>query len=330
MSEEIIPTRKNPKKTGLGRGLNSLLGVDNFSDAEDFEIIENKIPAKTAQTQSEIPTKDTDLSTNRIWNLPIEKIIPNKEQPRKIFTADELKELAASIKEKGIIQPILARKIPGADQYQIIAGERRWRAAQQAGLKEIPVILKEADAQNVLEMALIENIQREDLNPIEESESYQLLVRKYNLTQAEIADRVGKDRATVANIMRLSQLAPTVREMVLKNELQLGQAKVLLSIDDKKAQETLAKKIQGQELSVRAAERLVSAWKSQLQNQGAVQLESEEDEIDGKMYRQLASDLQKTLGTRVHIDFNGRKGRLSIDFYSVAELNKIADKIQGN
>jgi ParB family chromosome partitioning protein len=118
--------------------------------------------------------------------------------------------------------------------------------------------------------------------------------------------------------------------MVLKNELQLGQAKVLLSIDDKKAQETLAKKIQGQELSVRAAERLVSAWKSQLQNQGAVQLESEEDEIDGKMYRQLASDLQKTLGTRVHIDFNGRKGRLSIDFYSVAELNKIADKIQGN
>jgi ParB family chromosome partitioning protein len=317
----------------LGRGLESLLGGATFSDPEEFEIVQNKKTTKPQEAPIPLETKEkveTSIPERaRIWQLAIEKIVPNKEQPRKVFLPEELKELAASIKEKGIIQPILVRKLEGSDQYQLIAGERRWRAAQIAGHKEVPAIIKDLDTRNVLEVALIENIQRQDLNPVEECEAYVLLARKYNLTQAEIADRVGKDRATVANVMRIAQLSPDVREMLLKNELQLGQAKLLLGVDDKKAQEELAKKIHRQGLSVRATERLVSQWKQKKSLGEGIHIVEDEVERDEKLYRSLASELQKELGTRVNIEFSGSRGRLSIDFYSDAELNKVVDKIRG-
>ena len=196
----------------------------------------------------------------RIWQVPIEKIEANPNQPRQIFATEPLQELANSIHEKGIIQPLLLRK--KGEGFEIIAGERRWRAAQMAGLKEVPALVKEHEDQEVLELALIENIQRENLNPIEEAEAYDFLIKKYNLTQQGLAQKVGKDRATVANLLRLLQLQPGVRQMVSKNELSLGQAKVLLSITDGKRQQALAEKAHKETLSVRALEKLLAKPKA--------------------------------------------------------------------
>ncbi|NJL23946.1 MAG: ParB/RepB/Spo0J family partition protein [Calothrix sp. SM1_5_4] len=188
----------------------------------------------------------------RIWNLAIEKIYPNPNQPRQVFDKEPLQELADSIKEKGIIQPLLVRK--SADgEYEIIAGERRWRAAQIAGLKEVPAIIKDSEEQEVLELALIENIQRENLNAVEEAEAYEFLIKKYNLTQNDLAQKVGKDRATVANMLRILQLQPGVRQMVSRGELSLGQAKVLLSLSDPKTQQDSRQRAKNEAMSVRSA-----------------------------------------------------------------------------
>ncbi len=341
MSDDILVSRRVPKKTGLGRGLGSLLGPSMPEGAQDFtDSSAEKSAGKSASaaaTKATTPVAAQTVTaqkaaapeipeTARIWNIAIEKLIPNKEQPRKHFSKDELKDLADSIRAKGIIQPILARKIE-AGNYQIIAGERRWRAAQQAGLKDVPVILKQTNPQEVLEIALIENIQRHDLNPIEEAEAYAVLTQKYKLTQQEISEKVGKERATVANVMRLLGLHRDVRELVKAGEIQLGQAKVLLSVADQDVQRRLAKKAAQQKLTVRALERLVI--KALDKSDGVVEeLEEDDADIYQRLLKDLANDLQKSLGTKVHIEFSGRKGRISIDFYSVDELNGIADRIK--
>lgn len=363
MSEELNPARKPPRKP-LGRGLGSLLGEASAQSegrlptpALQATPAAKPAPAPAASAQSATtiapvvvkpiaqstpaaaPTisaaspTPTQMTTqvvtsvnneNRVWQISIEKVQPNRNQPRKIFSPEQLKELADSIKEKGIIQPILARPTDKAGQYEIIAGERRWRAAQQAGLKEVPVIVRPTNPQETLELALIENIQRADLNVIEEAEAYAHLARTYSMTQQEMAQKVGKDRATVANVMRLLQLAPEVREMVKRNELQLGQAKVLLAANDPETQVQLAKKVVRQGLTVRALEKLLAQMKESSDGLEIV----EENGEQARMLKNVEAELQKLLGTRVGIEEKGGKGRLTIYFYSMEELNQVIDRIR--
>ncbi|MCB0419444.1 MAG: ParB/RepB/Spo0J family partition protein, partial [Bdellovibrionales bacterium] len=284
------------------------------------------IKEKKAET---VATKDMEPripETARIWQIPIHKIVQNKKQPRKVFEGEALKELAASIKEKGILQPIVCRKLSD-NQFEIIAGERRWRASQMAGIQEVPVILKEADEQNVLELALIENIQRENLNPIEEAQAYYHLIKEYGLTQQKLAEKIGKERGTIANLLRLLNLAPDVRKMLAGGEIALGQAKVILGVADLKVQKDIAIKVKNLKLSVRATEKLVAKYK---QGETEVsEIKSVDDvDISKKLVKGLSSELQKLLGTKVSIGYLNGKGKISIHFYSDDELNNYVDKIR--
>jgi ParB family transcriptional regulator, chromosome partitioning protein len=228
MSELITPVRKLQKK-GLGRGLGSLLGDNSeapqskyATEAKPEATLPQEIRAPIQTQGSEAKKVSTPESDGpRVWKIGIEKLAPSAEQPRKTFDAEKLAELAASIKEKGVLIPILARRKTNGN-FEIIAGERRWRASQIAGLQEVPVLLRESESKEALEIALIENIQRHDLNPIEEAEAYQFLSAKYGMTQQQIAEKVGKERATIANLMRLCSLTKDVKEMLRKNEIQLG------------------------------------------------------------------------------------------------------------
>lgn len=306
------------KKQNLGRGLGSLLGGD--SGAFSKITAEDKKEAPTPQKNSSTPLAPQVPLEHRVWQIPIEKIQPNKEQPRKRFEKEALEELAASIKQKGIIQPLLLKKLEG-DRYEIIAGERRWRASQKANLKEVPAILKDLQQQEVLELALIENIQRRDLNPIEEAEAYELLMKRFHLTQQEMAERVGKERATIANLLRLLQLTPELRQMVLSEELSQGQAKVLLALEDQKAQRELALRVKSENLSVRALEKLVARVKKP-------QVHKEESSPKSAHLAPLKEELQKILGSRVDIEYREGKGRLKLYFYSDDQLNHIVDRLR--
>jgi ParB family chromosome partitioning protein len=357
----------SPKKTakkGLGRGLGSLLGaMPPEKPAEQKLASEPNAPAKQAppsqlakastkaaskiefqeatnkSLQAGIIEKDTQPAkteaaktvanipeTQRIWQIPIEKLKAQAQQPRKDFATDALKELSASIKEQGILQPIVARK--NADkQFEIIAGERRWRAAQMAGLNRVPVILKATDEQTAKELALIENIQREDLNPIEEAEAFESLIKQYKLTQQELADRLGKDRVSIANTLRLLKLHPDLRAYVKTGEISQGQAKVLLSIDESALQKKVGMETVRKKLTVRATEKLVAKVK-QSRAIESIESESEEIQVSKRLAKALAGELQKKLKTRVAIDYNEGKGRIKINFHSDVELNEIVDKLR--
>jgi ParB family chromosome partitioning protein len=350
MSENQQPQKSHAAKPGkgLGRGLGSLLstgGDGAFSKttpaaekaleeltsslpsqaqpAIQQGFVETPVPAPapvvaTPAPQPAVPQVPAHM---RIWQIPIEKIFPNANQPRQIFEKEPLQELSNSIREKGIIQPILVRKSPDGE-YEIIAGERRWRAAQMAGLKEVPALIKDSDEQEVLELALIENIQRENLNAVEEAEAYEFLIKKYNLTQNDLAQKVGKDRATVANMLRILQLQPSVRQMVSRGEISLGQAKVLLAITDSRLQMDLAEKTKRDSLSVRALEKLVARAKV------TSTLPSEKEDARAKAAKALGEELQKLIGSKVLLDYDNGKGRIVINFYSDSELNQIADTLR--
>jgi ParB family chromosome partitioning protein len=355
MSENVNKnpqTGKQPK--GLGRGLGSLLGSTGngaFSKTmppaeKSLETLTAKLPSQQVAAIKEgilekpssatptapaavsapasVPVSAPTVPANlRLWQIPIEKLFPNPNQPRQIFEKEPLQELANSIKEKGIIQPLLVRKAED-DTFEIIAGERRWRAAQLAGLKGVPALLKVLEEQEVLELALIENIQRENLNPIEEAEAYEFLVKKYNLTQQELAHKVGKDRATVANMLRLLGLQPSVRQMLSRGEISMGLAKVLLSIGDGRQQEKLAEKAKSEALSVRALEKLVAKIKSGDETTA----KSPETDARTKAAQVLADELQKLIGSKVVLDYAAGKGKITISFYSDQELNQIADTLR--
>lgn len=324
MSEEMVPLRKNAKKV-LGRGLGSLLGEASSLPAQEDSGFERVETVKKNAAAESAATASPSINLERVWKVPIEKIIPNKEQPRKTFDPVKLQELAHSIKEKGIILPILVREL-GSGQYEIIAGERRWRAAQQAGLQDVPIILRKTDNKEALEIALIENIQRQDINPIEEAEAYELLTVKYGLTQQQIAEKVSKDRSTVANLLRLVHLTAQVKAMVKSGELSLGQAKVLLAINDPQLQIQAAKKIAKQGLSVRAAERLLT--KMTADPLAALELDDDKAAVTQKNIQPLISELEKLLGTKIEIDMKGQRSKVSIHFYSYPELNQFIDKIR--
>ncbi len=291
------------KKGGLGKGLDSL--------------ITNKVEKPVAST-----TADKE---NGAVLINISKVEPNREQPRKKFDEDALLELSESIKQFGVLQPLLVQERP--DYYEIIAGERRWRAAKLAGVKEVPVIIKNLTEQEIMEISLIENIQREDLNPIEEAQAYKRLLTEFNLKQDEVAERVSKSRTAVTNAMRLLKLNEKVQQMLIDEMLTTGHARALLAIENEDKQYEVAQRIFDEKLSVRDTEKLVKNLQNEKENTpGAT------NKIDPQLlavYRDLEEQMKALLGTKVFINpKDDKKGKLEIEYYSQDELDRIIDLIR--
>ena len=251
-----------------------------------------------------------------IIEIELDRIAPNEYQPRKVFDDGKLKELAASIKEQGIIQPIIVHRTGGG--YGLIAGERRWRAARLAGLKAVPAIVKEATKRELLEMALIENIQREDLNPLEAAEAYKRLQDEFKLTQEDLAKRVGKERSTVTNFLRILGLSREIKQEIAAGNLSMGHAKAILSLESVRDQAQAAMHITKKGLSVREAETLVGRMKNPPKEKKA-RLSHELKAIEEK--------LRKALGTKVSLSSKSKGGKIVIDYYSDEELDRILEKI---
>jgi ParB family chromosome partitioning protein len=296
------------KKNGLGKGLDSLI-ADKV----------NK-PGTAAAKSSDAKETIADATM-----MDINKVEPNRDQPRKKFDEDALLELSESIKQFGVLQPLLVQK--REDYYEIIAGERRWRAAKQAGIKEVPVIIKQLTEQEIMEISLIENIQREDLNPIEEAQAYKRLLTEFNLKQDEVAERVSKSRTAVTNAMRLLKLDDRVQQMVIDEMLSTGHARALLGIENQEKQYETAQKIFDEKLSVRDTEKLVK----NLQNEKK-ETPSSEKKIDPQMeaiYKDLEEQMKRILGTKVAINpKNEKSGKLEIEYYSQDELDRIIDLLR--
>ena len=290
------------KKSGLGKGLDALIPAGNKRTVEKKNsepvIIEKVVEKKGVET------------------LKITEVEPNREQPRKNFNEDALLELADSIKQYGVIQPLIVQK--KADHYEIIAGERRWRAAKMAGIKEIPVIIKDYSDQQVMEISLIENIQREDLNPIEEAMAYKNLMEEFHLKQDEIAEKVSKSRTTVTNSMRLLKLDKRVQQMMIDDMISAGHARTLITIEDPDAQYNIATKIFDEKLSVRETEKLVK-----LLQKPEVKKEKVE-KVNSFIYKDIEEKMKAILGTKVTVDHKtNNKGKISIEYYSNEELERI-------
>jgi ParB family transcriptional regulator, chromosome partitioning protein len=259
---------------------------------------------------------DNERKALGILDIALDKIVPNEYQPRKVFDDERLKELAASIKEQGVIQPIIAHRI--GTNYGIIAGERRWRAARIAGLKTIPAFVREATKRELIEHALIENIQREDLNPLEAAEAFRRLQDEFKLTQEEIAKRVGKERSSVANLLRILGLPKEIKQHIASGALSLGHAKAILSLERLRDQLATANQIVKKGFSVREAEVLASRLRHPAK---------EKQPRAATVYKDVEERIRKTLGTKVTIMPKAKGGRIVIEYYSVEELDRILEKI---
>ena len=279
--------------------------------------VDGLIPKRqNKETDTKNVVKEVIRETDKI---DINKIEPNANQPRKVFNEDTLHELADSIKQHGLIEPLIVQEGSGGF-YQIIAGERRWRAAKIAGLKEVPVIVKEYTDQEVMEIALIENIQREDLNPIEEAEAYLRLINEYHLKQDEVAEKVSKSRVAVTNTLRLLKLDERVRGMLIEDKLKSGHARALLAIEDKDTQYETAVQIFDEKLSVRETEKLIK----KLLNPAKKKEEVQDDEQMNILYHELEEKLKTKIGTKVNINRKKEgKGKIEIEYYSSEELDRI-------
>ncbi|MDF2674280.1 MAG: ParB/RepB/Spo0J family partition protein [Clostridiales bacterium] len=264
----------------------------------------------------EVDEKKLDINKNGILEVDINYIAPNEKQPRKNFDEEKLNILSQSIKEKGVIQPILVTK--DGEYYTIIAGERRWRAAKLAGLKKIPVIEKKLSAIEVMEISLIENLQREDLNPMEEAMAYKRLVDEFSLTQEEISRRVGKSRPAIANSLRLLNLDSRVRNYIVDGTLSEGHGRVLVSLDNMELQYEVAKKIIDESLNVRQTEKLIK----RLNENRPVSKKSEQKEI---YIKEIEEKFKNALGTKVCINKTRKKGKIEIEYYSEDDLQRILD-----
>lgn len=276
------------------------------------------IPAETKKPISAESNKMTNAETM----VKITKVEPNREQPRKNFDEDALQELADSIKQFGLLQPILVQD--RKDYYEIIAGERRWRAAKLAGLKEIPVIIKNYTTQEIVEISLIENIQREDLNPIEEALAYKRLLEEFNLKQDEVAERVSKSRTAVTNSMRLLKLCDTVRQMIIDDMLSTGHARALIPIEDKEMQIQIAQKVFDEKLSVREVEKLV---KNILKPAEVKSKKEDMPESLKYIYQDIENKLKEKMSRKVEINSKGKNGsgRIEIEYYSNDDLDKLIE-----
>ncbi len=272
-----------------------------------------------------IPGAETTRPTrpNRdYFTCPIEQVHPQPDQPRQQFDQEALGGLVDSIREQGVIQPPIVRRRNGQEGFELIAGERRWRAAQLAGLKELPVVVKEASPAEAFEMALVENIQREDLNPIEEAEAFKRLIDEHSYTQSEVASRVGRDRSTVTNSLRLLGLPPDVRALVIDNLLTEGHARALLQAGTATRISILARKAIAKKWSVRETEK-----QARLSAQGPVTKPAANTETQSAQLRSLTEKLQRALGSKVKIADKKGKGRLEISYTSYEELDRILNKI---
>ncbi len=293
---------------GLGKGLDSLipnsLGVSKTA------------PAATNKTEE---AKEIEGNVSMV---KITKVEPNREQPRKTFEEEPLQQLADSIKKMGILEPILV--IDKKDHYEIVAGERRWRAAKLAGLKEVPVIIRDLTYQQQVEIALIENLQREDLNPIEEALAYKRLIEEFDLKQEEVAERVSKSRTAITNFLRLLKLCDEVQKMVIAGELSTGQARAIITIEDREQQLQIAQKIVKENLSVREVEKLIKTL-SQPQKEKAAKAKNAELE---HIYEEIAEKMKRSLGTKVNIvsKENGA-GKIEIEFFSNEDFDRVTELI---
>jgi len=263
------------------------------------------------------------VQKEEIAQIEIERIFPNPYQPRRDFPPEKLEELVNSIKEKGILEPVIVRQ--RHDHYELITGERRFRAAIKAGLKAIPAIVREANENEMLEIALIENVQREDLNPLEEAEGYRMLIEKFSFTQEELAKKIGRDRATIANTLRLLNLQDEIKEYILKGMLSEGHGRALLSIENPGLQLALARKIVKRGLSVRETEQAVNRLKVAA-DRGGVQKQKTEKDIH---ILDLEEELMELLGTKVRIIHTGNRGRIEIEYYSEDDFQRLLEKFRG-
>lgn len=287
------------RKGGLGKGLDTL------------------IPPKKNETTKEVEKVEIKKIEEYV---DINKVEPNKDQPRKSFNEDSLIELSESIKQHGIVQPLVVAKKD--DYFEIIAGERRWRAAKKAGLKEVPVVVKDYSPQEIMEIALIENIQREDLNPIEEAQAYQRLIKDYRLKQDEVAEKVSKSRAAITNSLRLLKLDERVQEMVMEGKLSNGHARAIIGIEDGDQQYQVAQKIFDEQMSVRETEKL-------MKNLNRPEKPEKQKPQNDFVYRDIEEKMNKIMGTKVVIKNREHdKGKIEIEYYSQAELERIYDLLK--
>ena len=305
-------------KKGLGKGLGAIFGEDVVKESKEET-------EKKAKAKSEAKAAEEMDDKGRILMLKLDLVQPNKEQPRKTFDEEKINELAESVKNYGVLQPLLVQK--KGSFYEIIAGERRWRAAKAAGLKEVPAVLKEYSKQEAMEISLIENVQRADLNPIEEALGYRQLIDEFGLTQEEIAVRVAKSRTAITNTMRLLKLDEQIQNMLVQGVITSGHARALLSLEDTQMQLKAAKEILDKKLSVRETERLVK--RLQKEASGEKKEEKKKDETLALIYQDLEDRMKSVMGTKVSIHNKDKnKGRIEIEYYSEAELERIVEMIE--
>ena len=301
------------KRKGLGKGIDSLIPDTGVAKTKSKSKSEKETVVK--EIVKEV-VKEVKVPAETM--MKISDIEPNREQPRKVFDKEALEELADSIKQFGIIQPIVVQKKD--DYYEIIAGERRWRAAKLAKVKEVPVVIKEYTKREVMEIALIENIQRKDLNPIEEAMAYKSLIDEYSLKQDELAKRVSKSRTAIANSMRLLKLVDEVQNMLVDQQISMGHARALLALDQEDLQLQAAKTVVERELSVRETEKLVKSILNPVQSK--LPIPAAQDTV----YETIESKLREKMGTKVSINHKkGGKGKIEIEYYSQEELERIIE-----
>lgn len=292
-----------PKRGGLGKGLDTLIPAGEGRG-------NNK-----GKGNSEVQVIDKpDM------NVPIIKVEPNPDQPRKFFNEDELEELTDSIKQHGIFQPILVKDV--GDHYMIVAGERRWRAAMKAGLKEVPVIIRDYTEEEIVIISLLENVQRSDLNPIEEAQTYKKLIDNFNLKQDEVAEKVSKSRTAVTNSLRLLKLSDDVQQMLIDGTISSGHARALLAVEDKELQYELAQKVMDEKLSVREIEKIIKDL-----NKPKKEQDKKKKDLDF-LYKDLEEKLKINLGAKVSINAKDEdKGKIEIEYYSKEDLERIIDML---
>ena len=307
------------KRTGLGKGIGAIFGEDIVENSETEHVSRETFNGERKTEKLE----DKGEELGKEYKIKLSSIEPNQGQPRKDFNQELISELADSIKKYGVLQPLLVQK--KGDSYEIIAGERRWRAAREAGLKEVPVVIKEYTRQQAMEIALVENIQRQDLNPIEEAQAYQQLIREFELTQEEIAERVSRSRTAITNSMRLLKLDERVQEMLAQGKISSGHARALLTLENHDSQYQIALKIVDQKLSVREVEKLVK-----LLGKPKKEEKPKEEERDlSFIFKDLEERMKQVMGTKVVINKKDRnKGRIEIEYYSEAELERLVELIE--
>ncbi len=285
----------------LGRGLASL------------------IPSSEAKREVE----STTLESSNYFECSVDKIVPNRDQPRKLFNKEALEELSHSIQEKGILQPLVVRRLENG-QFELIAGERRFRASKLAGLSQVPVVVLDREVSENLELALIENIQRQDLNPIEEALAYKQLMDRYHYTQEVCAKKVGKERSSVANTVRLLGLPEEIRGMIINNKLSMGHARALLALEDVDLQLRIARKISEEGMSVREVEEWVRKIKEAVITEENVVIKQSNPQLNF-----IEAEVAKIFGTKVKIKSQGKKGKIIVDYYNVEDLDRIFNLVLG-